>query len=119
MKTLLPLDSPVKALALGGIWGWLPCGMVYSMLLTAMLSGAAFSGAMVMLVFGLGTLPTLLTMGLLGAQLEKWARRRTVRVAGGLMVLAFGVAGLARATNGLAPGWLDALCLSPPAAAQR
>jgi sulfite exporter TauE/SafE len=117
MKTLLPMDSALKALALGGVWGWLPCGMVYSVLLTAMLSGSALSGATVMLVFGLGTLPTLLAMGLLGTQLKKWARRRTVRVTGGLIVLAFGVAGLVRATNGLPPGWLDALCLTPPPAA--
>ena len=57
MTTLLPVQKPQQALALGALWGWLPCGMVYSVLLTAMLSGDAFDGAAVMLAFGLGTLP--------------------------------------------------------------
>ena len=51
---LLPLDNPFKLAVAGGLWGWLPCGMVYSVLLTAMLSGSAASGAAVMLAFGLG-----------------------------------------------------------------
>ena len=116
IKHLVPMDSWPKALALGGLWGWLPCGMVYSVLVTAMFTGSAASGATVMMVFGLGTLPTLLGLGLLGARLKTWTQRRPVRVAGGLIVLAFGVLGLVRATNGLSLGWLDTLCLNPPAA---
>ncbi|MET3130274.1 sulfite exporter TauE/SafE [Oxalobacteraceae bacterium GrIS 1.11] len=112
LKPLLPMDSPLKALALGGLWGWLPCGMVYSVLLTAMLSGSALQGAAVMLAFGLGTLPTLLSLGLLGARLRQGARKRGVRVAGGMLVLAFGLLGLYRATHGVSLGWLDALCLT-------
>lgn len=119
MKYLLPIDNPYKALALGGLWGWLPCGMVYSVLLTAMLSGSALSGATVMLVFGLGTLPTLLTMGLLGSKIKILAQRRSVRIAGGLIVLAFGVLGLIRAANGMPLGWLDAVCVSPAMAGSR
>ena len=112
-KRLQPLDSPVKLLALGGLWGWLPCGMVYSVLLTAMLTGSAWSGASVMLVFGLGTLPTLLVMGLLGERLKRWLQQRRVRVMSGLLVLGFGMLGLLRAFNGMPASWLDALCLSP------
>jgi hypothetical protein len=55
---------------IGALWGWLPCGMVYSVLLTAMLSGSAADGAAVMLAFGLGTLPMLTGLGLLGARLQ-------------------------------------------------
>ncbi len=112
LKHLLPMDSAAKALALGGLWGWVPCGMVYSVLLTAMLSGSAPRGAAVMLAFGLGTLPTLLALGLVGARLRAAVRRRGVRLAGGLLVLAFGLLGLARAFNGVSLGWLDALCLT-------
>lgn len=118
-KYLLPLDSPLKMLALGGLWGWLPCGMVYSVLLTAMLTGSALSGATVMLAFGLGTLPTLLAMGLLGAQLKTWMQRRPVRVFSGLIVLGFGVLGLVRAANGLPMSWLDAMCITPMAVGVR
>ena len=83
MKVFLPMDRSWKALALGGLWGWVPCGMVYSVLLTAMLSGSALAGAGVMLAFGLGTLPMLLGMGLLGARMQTWLRRRDVRIASG------------------------------------
>ncbi|HJV53427.1 MAG TPA: sulfite exporter TauE/SafE family protein [Noviherbaspirillum sp.] len=115
IRHFLPMDSVPKAFALGGLWGWVPCGMVYSVLLTAMLSGSALSGAAVMFAFGLGTLPTLLTMGLLGSRLQTWTRQRKVRVASGLLVLAFGVLGLIRAANGLSLGWLDTFCVTPAA----
>jgi sulfite exporter TauE/SafE len=120
MKPLLPIDHPAKALALGALWGWVPCGMVYSVLATAMLAGTAVGGASVMLAFGLGTLPTLLAMGLAGERLRGWSRQRRVRIAAGLLVLAFGVAGMARAANGFAPSWLDVFCITPaPAGAHR
>lgn len=112
-KPLLPMDNPWKAFALGGLWGWLPCGMVYSVLLTALLSGSALKGALVMLAFGLGTLPTLLSLGLLGARLRQRMQRRGVRLACGALVLLFGALGLVRAANGVSLGWLDALCLTP------
>lgn len=118
-RYLLPMDSPAKALALGGLWGWLPCGMVYSVLLTALLTGSALSGALVMLAFGLGTLPNLLLMGLLGARMQSWTRRRGVRVAAGLLVLAFGILGLVRVGHGLSLGWLDAICITPPPGSSR
>jgi sulfite exporter TauE/SafE len=116
-RRLLPVDHPGKALALGALWGWLPCGMVYSMLLSAMLTGSAGGGAAVMLAFGLGTLPALITMGLLGNRLQSWTRRRPVRLGAGLLVLAFGLLGLVRASYGIDIGWLAALCLTPPAGA--
>ena len=115
MRHLLPVDSTGKALALGALWGWVPCGMVYSVLLTAMMTGSAAGGAGVMLAFGLGTLPVLLTMGLLGARLQAFTRQRGVRVAAGLLVLGFGVLGLYRAAGGISLGWIDALCLTPGA----
>ena len=115
-RRLLPVDHPAKALALGALWGWLPCGMVYSMLASAMLSGSAASGAAVMLAFGMGTLPALITMGLFGNLLQAWTRRRGVRLGAGLLVLSFGLIGLARASGGIDIGWLGALCLTPPGA---
>ena len=101
-----------RMFALGALWGWLPCGMVYSVLVTAMLSGSALDGAGVMLAFGLGTLPMLAALGLAGARLRALAARRAVRRACGLAILAFGILGLARAAGGLPPGWMHDLCLS-------
>ena len=109
---ILPLDSPAKLLALGALWGWIPCGMVYSVLFTAMLSGSASGGAAVMAAFGLGTLPMLLALGMAGGSLRTQLQRPPVRLAGGLLVLGFGVLGMVRAAGGLPHGWLDALCLT-------
>ncbi|ASU38863.1 cytochrome biogenesis protein [Herbaspirillum sp. meg3] len=110
---LLPLDSPLKLMLAGSLWGWLPCGMVYSVLLTAMVSGSAASGAAMMLAFGLGTLPVLLAAGVFGARLRSILQRRSVRLTCGLVVLLFGVSGLLRASHGLTPDWLAALCATP------
>ncbi|MES2261257.1 MAG: sulfite exporter TauE/SafE family protein [Pseudomonadota bacterium] len=112
LKWLLPMDSAAKALALGALWGWLPCGMVYSVLMTALMSGSAFSGALVMLAFGLGTMPMLFGLGMAGAGLRRYAQGPGVRLACGLLVLGFGMLGLARASLGVSLGWLDALCLT-------
>jgi sulfite exporter TauE/SafE len=112
LKPLMPMNTPLKALAVGGLWGWVPCGMVYSALLTAMLQGSALQGAATMAAFGLGTLPTLLGMGLLGTRLRAQMQRRPVRIASGLLVLGFGLLGLLRAANGVSLGWLDAMCVT-------
>lgn len=48
---------------LGMLWGWLPCGMVYSVLAGAAVSGDAVNGAAIMAAFGAGTLPLLLALG--------------------------------------------------------
>jgi sulfite exporter TauE/SafE len=113
MKHVLPMDSPAKALVLGALWGWVPCGMVYSVLLTAMLSGSASSGAAVMVAFGLGTMPMLLMIGLAGSRLQAWRQHRKVRLASGLIVLCFGLFGMVKAATGLPLGWLDAICITP------
>jgi sulfite exporter TauE/SafE len=112
MRILTPMDTPAKALTLGAIWGWVPCGMVYSVLLTAMFSGSAVQGAAVMAAFGLGTLPMLLAMGLFGAKLRATMQQRRVRMLCGLLVLGFGILGIARAASGMQHGWIDALCLT-------
>jgi uncharacterized protein len=110
-RKLAPVDSPAKMFALGGLWGWVPCGMVYSVLLTAMMTGSAVSGASVMLAFGLGTLPMLFAIGMFGAGLKAHLQNRKLRFVAGLIVLGFGLLGLARAAGGLELGWLDMLCL--------
>ncbi|SFD23370.1 sulfite exporter TauE/SafE family protein [Massilia yuzhufengensis] len=115
LERLGPPATPARMFAAGLLWGWLPCGMVYSVLVTAMLSGSALGGASVMLAFGLGTLPMLAALGLAGARLRGWLGRRGVRQACGLLVLAFGLLGLYRAVAGLPAGWIDVLCLVPGA----
>src|SRR5699024_2687159 len=59
----IPFKSPLAAFPFGMVWGWLPCGLVYSALTWSAVSGGAIEGARVMALFGLGTLPTLLALG--------------------------------------------------------
>jgi sulfite exporter TauE/SafE len=115
LRKVGPLDRPARMFVAGGLWGWLPCGMVYSVLVTAMLSGSAVRGALVMLAFGLGTLPMLLGLGLVGARLRGWLASPRVRLGCGVLVLAFGLLGLARAAGGLPHGWVQDLCVAPGA----
>ena len=95
----VPARSVAQALPLGMLWGWLPCGLVYSVLATAMVSGSALRGAAAMLVFGLGTLPNLLLAGVLFSRFRRFAQAPVARILSGLLVLAFGVWGLANAGN--------------------
>ncbi|MEF8726827.1 MAG: sulfite exporter TauE/SafE family protein [Accumulibacter sp.] len=93
-RRYLPARSPLQAFPLGLLWGWLPCGLVYSALATALSSGSAARGAGLMLAFGAGTLPNLLLAGLLAARLRAYTSRPAVRTVAGLVVLGFGVWGL-------------------------
>ena len=88
---LLPISSLPRALLLGALWGWLPCGLVYSTLLWAASQGNALHSAALMLAFGVGTWPVLLATGLAAQQVNAVLRRRSVRVAGGLLVMLFGL----------------------------
>ena len=87
-RGLLPIRSARHAFVLGLLWGWLPCGLVYSALVWTVASGGALQGASLMLAFGLGTLPNLMLMGVAAAQLNRWTRQPLVRrIAGGLVML--------------------------------
>lgn len=93
-RRFLPARTPLQAFPLGLIWGWLPCGLVYSALASALASGSAERGAMVMLAFGLGTLPNLLFAGLFAAGLVTFVKRSPVRIVSGVVVAGFGLYGL-------------------------
>ncbi|HEY9192840.1 MAG TPA: sulfite exporter TauE/SafE family protein [Methyloversatilis sp.] len=109
-RRLLPARTPGHALGVGLLWGFLPCGMVYSMLGLALLSGSPGSGALIMLAFGLGTLPNLLLAGMLLTRLRALTRSPVLRRIAGLLVFGFGIAGLARAST-LGDGlWNGLIC---------
>ena len=89
LNRLLPIQSVPACFGVGMLWGWLPCGLVYSASLYALGSGNALEGGLYMLAFALGTLPNLLAMGLFAAQLKNFLQRKTVRLAAGLLVAAW------------------------------
>ena len=88
MRALLPIRSVGHSLLVGALWGWIPCGLVYSASLSALASGSALHGAGLMLAFGLGTLPNLLAMGAFADMLRHALQRRPVRLAAGLSICA-------------------------------
>jgi len=109
-KRFLPMDSLPRAAAFGLLWGWIPCGLVYAMLLTAMSAGNAGMGALTMLAFGIGTLPAMLSAGLMAGQLRRWTRDSRVRLTAGAMVVALGLWGLMRAESLASLQAFGALC---------
>ena len=88
---LMPVRNLSQALFLGAVWGWLPCGLVYSTLLWAASQGDAVDSALLMLAFGIGTWPVLLATGLAAERITALLRKRGVRMLGGAMVILFGL----------------------------
>ncbi len=90
-RRFLPVKHPLQALGLGLVWGWLPCGLVYGILAFSLTSGSAWQGGLLMLAFGLGTLPMLLTMGTTAQWFTRFAHKLIVRRIAGTMVILFGL----------------------------
>ena len=103
-RRLFPIDTAAKAVGAGALWGWVPCGLVYSVLALALASGSAPGGAAVMIAFGLGTLPTLMAAGMAAQRLATIRRASWLRRCAGGLLVSLGAVGLARA-----PGLRDAL----------
>lgn len=90
-RRLLPVRNPLQAYAAGLIWGWMPCGLVYTMLIAAAVSGGVVQGAAVLGAFGLGTLPALVAAGAAAQALRRWTAHRGLRRIAGTTVLLFGL----------------------------
>lgn len=90
-KGLVPVTNLPRALGLGLVWGWLPCGLVYSVLLIAATAARPSYGALIMASFGVGTMPAMLLTGLGAARLSSLMRRRGTRVGMGLLIVALGL----------------------------
>ena len=94
LARVLPIDSTAKALAAGMLWGFLPCGLVYSAVVLALASASVERGAMMMGAFGAGTLPNLIAMGVLARKLQPFLQDRRVRIVAGIAIAGFGIWGL-------------------------
>lgn len=90
-RRFIPVRGPHHALALGLLWGWLPCGLVYSVVLLAMLAGNPLESALLMGAFGLGTLPSMVGVSLSSAQFGWSAPRGRLRRAAGIVLVVFGL----------------------------
>jgi len=93
-RKLVPVASIPKALAYGLIWGWLPCGLVYFVLIWALTAGDTVLGGLTMLAFGAGTLPTLITAGFMTSWITRFAHSRKARQVVGLLIIAMAIGSL-------------------------
>jgi hypothetical protein len=100
-KHVLPADTLPRAFGLGTLWGWLPCGMVYAALATAVATAQPGGGALVMLAFGLGTLPNLLAIALAASRIRRALRLALVRRCAAAVVAGLGLFGLSFALHAM------------------
>lgn len=92
-KGLVPVETLPQALGLGLIWGWLPCGLVYSVLLLAATTTDATSGGLVMIAFGLGTMPAMIATGVSASKIAQFMAGK--RLGAGLLIVVLGIATIA------------------------
>ncbi len=91
---ILPVKSLPHAFLLGLVWGWLPCGLVYSALGLAAVSLNPLWGGIIMVSFGLGTLPMLLAIGSSAGKLNSWLQNIQLRRIAGLSIIVMGMVSL-------------------------
>ena len=89
-QRLFPIKSPLQAFLLGALWGWLPCGLVYATVAWALSTANAFDAALLMLGFGIGTLPAMLLVGSAFNFFKGWVKSPLVRTSAGVLLIAFG-----------------------------
>ena len=109
-RPMLRANSHAARIALGMVWGLVPCALIYGVLPVALFAGGGVEGAAIMVAFGLGTLPNLLAAGYLASLARRLRDARLARFAAATLIAGFAVTGLWRAfvPGALAPG---AFCL--------
>ncbi len=90
-RSLLPVNSYKQAFFLGMIWGWLPCGLIYSALAYATAAESSVAAVLTMLAFALGTLPAVLATGLLAQQLTVLVNHSILRKVFAVTIILFGI----------------------------
>jgi sulfite exporter TauE/SafE len=110
-RRFLPADNAGKRVALGLLWGWMPCGLSTTLLAAAWLQASALHGGMTMAAFGLGTLPVMLPLTWAGARFGQRLQRGGWRTAMGVCVMLAGLLTLAAPWLMHAPAAHDLLAL--------
>jgi len=88
-RRFMPVTSYRHAFLLGLVWGWLPCGLVYSVIIWTISTQSPLEGGLLMLSFGLGTLPNLLLMGVFASTLRQFIQQPWVKQVAGIMIMLF------------------------------
>jgi sulfite exporter TauE/SafE len=96
LRPLLKLPGTAGRVALGLVWGLVPCALVYATLPLALFAGGAWQGTLVMLAFGAGTVPALALAGVVFRFPQRTLRGNRWRYLAASVVIAFALAGLYR-----------------------
>ena len=87
-KKTLPIKHKKQALIAGFVWGWLPCGLVYSSLIWVSARATPIEAIILMIGFGLGSLPAMLATGLFSSNLKlHWKKLHLDTISGAFMLL--------------------------------
>jgi len=105
-RKLIPIKTRTQALLFGMVWGWLPCGLIYSALALAATTGNAQGSALTMLFFGLGTLPAVMGVGIMAGILKKLSSMQRFKRAIGLFMITLALLA--------AMPWLNPMALITP-----
>ena len=87
-RKLVPVETLPQALIFGMIWGWLPCGLVYAALTLAATAGNEYRSTLTMLSFGVGTLPTVIGIGIMTSLMVRLSNLRKFRQVAGISLIA-------------------------------
>lgn len=90
-RSFLPVKSYHHAFFLGVIWGWLPCGLIYSALAYSTAADSSANAVLTMLAFAVGTLPALLSSGLLAERLLVLVKKTKIRQGFAVVIILFGI----------------------------
>jgi sulfite exporter TauE/SafE len=93
-KRFMPVKSIHQAFVIGMLWGWIPCGLVYSILLWSVTAPSAEWGALIMVAFGLGTLPAMFAFALGGSQVMAVMSQPALRKVMGVLIILIALYGL-------------------------
>lgn len=88
-RKMIPVKTRTQALLFGMVWGWLPCGLIYTALALAATTGDIMHSSMTMLSFGLGTLPAVVGVGIMTSMLAKLSRIQHFKQAVGILLIIF------------------------------
>ena len=88
-RKLIPVKTRRQAFLFGMIWGWLPCGLIYTALALSVTSGSIVHSAITMLSFGLGTLPAVMGVGIMTTMLARLSKIQRFKQAVGLLFILF------------------------------
>lgn len=91
LKTMLPISHPIQAVFVGMLWGWVPCGLVYSTLVWAASTSNGYQSAIIMLCFGLGTLPAVIATGFFAPAVKRFYQSKYNQVISGIFIILFGI----------------------------